>query len=416
MRLNRLLDHKMSRILPFLAIGALLSFPAKTFAIQPREMVAILAQQYQRLSTFEISGTTLIRVKCPILPEGVDLEKCKTIARRLNDNFYFLQQSAGTSFTRTRTPRPYTDITEMLRKDGQLIDVSYESDDKFDPWQDPSKIKVSPYDFGAVGTMELEKSRQIKDDAEQFLYMQAGRFIFGFVGGGDEIWLPDLIKEGPVALTSDESVDGFPCELLSTKNQYGDLRVWLDPTVNYLPRRVILIKHADDRCNDKTLKDLPLSKADDYRPHGKTVEIYTEFSNVQIDQIEGGPVISSCTVLDRTTFDSGESIEQTTSWTTEKLSLTVNATDPSLFRLKMPVPDGVPISIDEAPHLDYQVKGGKIMPVLDEKELEEEFEKQMVVVSTPIVRLVLLNLLLVCGGIVAWWLYRRSNTPSSTST
>jgi hypothetical protein len=102
---------------------------------------------------------------------------------------------------------------------------------------------------------------------------------------GDYVSVAQLLaSSGNVTLAPQtERIDGFPTRLHESRNARGLYRVWIDPENGFIPRKITILRQANDLHRDGPLR-------------GGTVEI--EVSDVEIEKVAGYYVVTKSRITE----------------------------------------------------------------------------------------------------------------------
>ena len=98
---------------------------------------------------------------------------------------------------------------------------------------------------GGVATHNMEDSRL------RFLFpTQHGHFLDGYMGGFTDkrgLRISEMMLESPnLKFLDKEKIDGYDCYVVTAKLKFGSVTQWIDPAVDFHPRKIETIKGLDD--------------------------------------------------------------------------------------------------------------------------------------------------------------------------
>ncbi|MDO5554605.1 MAG: hypothetical protein Q4G68_12680 [Planctomycetia bacterium] len=109
-----------------------------------------------------------------------------------------------------------------------------------------------------------------------------GFWLDGMIGftGTDNI-AAYLMKAGACSLEPDEVIDGISCKVIAAKTPYGTFRLWLDPAVECLFRKIEIHKGPSDKGKPRS---------DD-----AFTEVDICLDQITIDSVQGSPLLTAGT-------------------------------------------------------------------------------------------------------------------------
>jgi hypothetical protein len=194
----------------------------------------------------------------------------------------------------------------------------------------------------------------------------------GFEGyaAGDYPSISELLDKAQQVEVGQETVDGSVCLRLNADiHGYGRYQAWLDPAMDYLPRKLFVEKSAGD-----LLGNLPLSQWTHLAPSGSRGTVALTQVSYAMDQTQFEKVASrwfplSCRVTRVQSFADGNS--ETTTMRSRRTRLELNP-DYTVIRAFQPeLRQGARLANLVDPQLAYQWKGAQAVPLVDASALAQ---------------------------------------------
>ena len=187
----------------------------------------------------------------------------------------------------------------------------------------------------------------------------------GYVAG-DLLNFTDVLKLASKVEVADDSFDGRQClHVIAESDHYGHYEMWLDPSSDFYPRKVIV-----EKTGKNIWAGMPLDQWTKFSPHGSrglvTLKSVTfTMDQAQLDQVDGHWFPLSCRITRIHNYSDGNS--QTTVMDCKRTKLDLN---PDFAAAKAFVPElrvGARLSNQPDPHLPYQWTTSGPAPLVDPK-------------------------------------------------
>ncbi|HEX7379927.1 MAG TPA: hypothetical protein VF278_22580 [Pirellulales bacterium] len=216
--------------------------------------------------------------------------------------------------------------------------------------------------------------RQHRGDLDSFAeiprpttFGKAG-FIFGYVHFDGVSRLSTVLAESGTSATTSLASGGLLSRdvLVESRGKYGRHRVWFDPDVGFLPRRVEVEKFGSDIFGTGTVASLgPHGLRDSFWPDLPVERVDITIDDVQIEQTGGAFVITGFTYkLTRHHPQLVLATERTDVRVTNiDLNPVYGDTD---FKITVPIPDGTPVHMRGVSQIAYEWRDGEVVKSLDQ--------------------------------------------------
>lgn len=154
------------------------------------------------------------------------------------------------------------------------------------------------------------------------LHALYGIEAFDGYASSDPAHVPDLILTSPTLhLRADERVSGHDCKVIeATSDEYGKYTLWLDPSLDYLPRRIVNDKTAQDVYCGRKLKDWK------FVPRGMreavpVLHVLYALEDADLTQVDGWMMPTQCKFTETMEFQNGRRSVKAYSCTVKKMDL-----------------------------------------------------------------------------------------------
>lgn len=166
---------------------------------------------------------------------------------------------------------------------------------------------------------------------------------------GDYVSVAQLLaSSGNVTLAPQmERIDGFPTLLLESRNARGLYKVWIDPENGFIPRKITILRQANDVHRDGPLR-------------GGTVEI--EISDVEIEKVAGYHVVTKSRITE--TARLGDTVIESQTLEVRRENIQWNPDFEKMGAFVMDgIPDGAEVRNFDFPNVRYVWADGR--PIVD---------------------------------------------------
>ncbi len=260
----------------------------------------------------------------------------------------------------------------QYRRDGDRIDLRYS---RFPDDGQGNKSSLPDYHNRAIIN---EKDEGIfyygrEPIPEYVVYTIEGRKEMGYaraqMGGGegldgffahDAVSAVELLEKAQsvVLLPEMESVDGSACYVLDAATDHGHYTLWIDPSHGYLPRKVLIKKGGDNIYGSTPLTQFP-----------SLSEVEFLFAEVQIEEIEGVFVPTSCVMREVSTDPNG--MRRTLQIKHKRTNINRHPDFEALGAFKADLPDGIKVHHQEFVDtgVAFEWKHGGIGPAFEEMDV-----------------------------------------------
>jgi hypothetical protein len=256
-------------------------------------------------------------------------------------------------------------------RDGQRLDIQttrFEGGKPISGWRSIIDGSYISYQVPPRGSTAL--SGLYATDGSRFIGAAIPSAWGGFEGyaAGDYQSLADVLGSGAPVQLSQESIDGSPCMLLQMDSpQHGRYQAWLDPELNYLPRKLVVQKTAGDLMGNQSLSQWTrISPPGSRGIVGITAVSYT-MDQTMFERVQGRWFPLACHVTRVQTFADGNS--EITTMTGRRTRLVLDPDLSNAFRPKLRQGARLANQVDQ--HLPYQWKDGAAVPLVDHRVVKQ---------------------------------------------
>jgi len=202
--------------------------------------------------------------------------------------------------------------------------------------------------------------------------LQAEQYLHGFAEGHPNTFhLEEIMQEGSNLQLRDEMepVDGHKCYVLESKNEYGEKTLWLDPEDGFNPRRIVLRTRAENIYGLTPLGAPPEPLDSRWlvrEPRSQIVENVLTVDSVEIEEVDGVPVIVGAQIVRERFFENG--LSTTMRSIVKRTHIDLNPDFEAVGAFKMEVPDGTPVFYPSEPSssaIRLEWRDGKVVPTVD---------------------------------------------------
>lgn len=265
-----------------------------------------------------------------------------------------------------------------ITKSGQMSEVSIVGKDSIQViWRSlkpTSEFNVIAK-LGVVGGINTESG----SSKRRCCLTLFGRIFFAYnIYNRYEIPFVEMFRDKSTVMQID-NLDGKSVILLKNKSQWGTATVFLDPTREYLPVRIVLAKSLDDWwLRDKPMSSFPPSNGN-FEPADQTIVNTVETSDIDYGNGNAiGKAINIKTVFIQR-FKNNEETKQTTISKVTDLVLNPDFRGGKVFEIQTLIPDGKRLQVDEEPSIVYEWRKGQVVKV----RVNENYVAPIVVPGTP---------------------------------
>jgi hypothetical protein len=180
-------------------------------------------------------------------------------------------------------------------------------------------------------------------------YQSPVSLLYGRLHGAP---LAEALRQSKLSARKAE-LDGKPVCVLEATGKSGTHTLWLDPAMDFLPRRI------EER---RKIEDSPVFPEDDpYLPAARLIEEKLIVDGVRIERAGTTDVLTEFTERLTRHFDNGQSATWTGTFRIRDVKLHLDFTKDDPFKISTPVADGTRVFVHDEPTIDYEWRNGKIV-------------------------------------------------------
>jgi hypothetical protein len=188
--------------------------------------------------------------------------------------------------------------------------------------------------------------------------------LYGNFFGDGTNTLTNLLQDSRTDVEMDHTeaeIEGVATQLLSARGKYGTIRLWLDPTVDYIPRKFTLTKRGSDLFDsNKPVNSISeMAGKGSIFPTGKLSEYQRVIDKVRVVNSAGVKLIQAFRERLIYTFENGERL-------TWRYDVSLSNVDldpkfhPEYFQITTKVPDRTPVRNLDDSRTVYVWRDGKV--------------------------------------------------------
>ncbi len=346
----------------------------------PQELLARTEETLQKFERGQYVASVSVRRKGEEFPEETQVREARWEVRHDGDRWRLVCDGESTARQRGKTFQDKRKIEYVFSPEGSLlVDL------------DPKTRDVT----AVIARKRLnEESRRMVFMEDDFMW------VYGHLqGNGLKSYLPAALRESSLTARASD-LAGTSTWLVEGKGPYGTYQVWLDPKEGYLPRRVELRKTGSDLFGKKPVSAIA-------GLHQVTVTIAVQ----RFEHVDQVPIMAEFSIEHKQEYADHEVMVRSMS-KLSKISLSGDLASPNAFQVAAKIPNGTPVQVDDALHLDYIWKDGQIVNVVD-SELLSQLGGHGFLGGFGLGRfwLVAVNLLVFSAGLCVWIWRRRGMAP-----
>ncbi|WP_460183843.1 hypothetical protein [Thermopirellula anaerolimosa] len=180
-------------------------------------------------------------------------------------------------------------------------------------------------------------------------------WVFGYhPGNWFASYLPDVLRQCELTAKPDV-LDGRDTFLLEAQGRYGHYQLWLDPSEGFLPRRMVLVKRGSDLFGKE-----PVSASKGLHAVVITVDVR------RIDRVKDIPVMAEFVIEREKSYDDRRVVDRSMC-SLSNIRVLSNPAQEDGFALSTKIPNGTPVQVQDALHLDFVWEDGRVVNVVDSR-------------------------------------------------
>jgi len=233
---------------------------------------------------------------------------------------------------------------------------------------------------------------------------------YGAVVGDSGRLLPDLLRMCALSVRSDSLV-GNAVFILEGRGPYGLYKLWLDPSIGYLPRRIEILKEGNDLMGNKAISQITGDGS--LYPASRQKQFSVVVEDFQYQPLGAGFVPTTYSEDAQWIYEDGSQVSVSTAVVLSEFTLLTDSSDKlsdKAFELSMKIPDGTRVDVLDSPNISYLWRDGKIEKGVGRDAVQVleglKFENSVRVRSRLMIGCVLLIIILV--GVLFWRRQRQA--------
>lgn len=252
-----------------------------------------------------------------------------------------------------RIDKATTDGEYVVANQGHLNAQNYEGSD----------LRVSAALPGESPAVSQDAADPFAPWPRPFLLLE-GAFLFGYLSCDGQTSLFDICARG-AHRAQDEIVDGHQTIRIECTGPHGTHRLWLDPVMGCLPRRIEVEKSGDDLYSGK-----PVSAHGPHHVKGwhwpdlQLSRVSVVVDRVELTSLNESPAITGFTYNRTMVYDGGASARERLVVGVKDLQI-----DPTFaqdaFKVRSSIPNGTPVSVAGVSQIHFEWRDGKVLKVFD---------------------------------------------------
>lgn len=264
--------------------------------------------------------------------------------------------------------RGYTSVSDIeYRRDGERIDVNlskkgYQGGEEISGYRSRSIVDSTGwlYTQGKPGPGQsvmpgpersvFYSTKRAEGATHCLRGLQGGQILEGF--WGNELSMADILKqaENLTVRPRMEEVDGAACYVIEgTEKEYGHYQLWIDPEKDFLPRKALIHKSADDLYGGRPLSERPLTR-----------EITATMDSVKFKNMDGIWFPVECRLVQEDRENEGKRSRST--MIHRRTLVDLNPDFERLGAFVSDLPDGTVVSHNDKLGVKLQLWNGEIVP------------------------------------------------------
>jgi hypothetical protein len=230
---------------------------------------------------------------------------------------------------------------------------------------------------------ELRLSANLDGPGEQkkvHSYLVSADFLFGYGRGDNDQPLWQVMRDASSLEVEPETerIAGSETIVVKSRGRYGAHKLWLDPAIGHLPRRVEVLKETGDNMNDRQLgveitsPTLPRELESRLRPVPRIPTMYgyrLVVDNIRIENKDGVPVVTGYDFVTTMTFEKERTVEIRNECRVRSMTVGGDALPEADFQPAITIPEGTLVRINGSPAVDraaYEWRNGRLQKVMNQ--------------------------------------------------
>jgi len=392
---------------------------ADTETVKPRSVDELLSQYRasldSMLDTYSFKSRSRLFEMGGVLQSEAWVKSCKGDFVRKKDRWRYLVKECGNKL-HAGGLHPYARIHEhSFDAMGNYTRVTRE-------YEVPRVIdNLDSFTFQSLVQGPLIVKTSLEDDSllgrNGFAFHRLTRPIFGHLPfDGNRSFVDILVQDGPEVVEWQQSIQGHACWKVVSSGPYGERSISLDPSADYLPRRIWISKKGKDihdNTDDKKLLRQQSKRGSEYRRPFAQLESYTcELRDVVLQKTSGSYWISGFELVQTERYRSGQELRSR-----EVVEFELVTFEPASEALKLatPIPDGTSVDVRNAPAIDCEWRGGQIVRLVDDSVISNLSDVEFRAERSASRSWLLIANVTVILAIVALIAYRRMQPTNNTA-
>jgi hypothetical protein len=183
--------------------------------------------------------------------------------------------------------------------------------------------------------------------------------LYGYLQDNGAETLPVILKESTLSVRK-ERFQGRDLWVLEGTGKWGQVRLWLDPALEYWPRRIVQHKSEKDWYGrEKTIESLRASPP--FRPRAAYRGIHRDIELTDYHNVKGVMVPTKLALTEVESFVNNPDVTYKTRVTLSGIDLRPDFITRDLFTMSAPIRNGTYVQVDDRPGIEFEWQNGEIV-------------------------------------------------------
>lgn len=327
---------------PWFMVIVICSWPLPTQAsdLSPNDLLSAYTESLKAFERAAFTYETKVSYTGFAMPHGTVMQQSNHKVWRDGNRWKFIQEDTG-----------------RLPDRGKLVSTSNLAEEVY-----PEKGFIHA-DFDPANKNLLALVARLDELPESMRLGIGGNYgpiVTGHLSWNDGVILPDILQESTLTVRKDIAPKS-DLMILQGTGKWGEHTLWLDPTHNYIPRRIEQRKKGQDWIDrDKPLSEVGPGDGRVY-PKASYKEVSQRFEATKVDQIAGKDIITEVVLTEQLQFANNQSVTLTTQMRISNLAMSPDYSSGNPFVINTPIPNGTPVEVYDSPGIEYEWQDGKIV-------------------------------------------------------
>lgn len=284
---------------------------------------------------------------------------------------------------------------EILVANAETVVIKKGDHYDFTKYRQHLNRKSNLLDRGIVTDQSITYSKSLEDDlhyisvtadkegmAEVYRSMPQNGLdvvVNGYIRGSYLKTYSDLLKENPTLAhsVSERDLDGQTVTYAEINTEYGLCQLWLDPTMGYCPKKIIIKRSAGDKYFKQVIAAPPPplpTGVIEFLPNEPITEVVLIAYPIKSKQFGNHYFPESAKIIETVTYENGVTANYETDYELKEVDLNPDYEQLNAFVFRSDeIPNGTKVYFNDARDvcgLEYEWYNGTYRATVDSKELE----------------------------------------------